>query len=125
MRISTLVSALALAVLLAVAALAADVSGKWKASFTAPDGQTRESVFTFKVDGDKLTGTVAGARGEAPIADGKVKGDAIAFSVTRTFGEQQMKMLYKGKISGDEIKFTVEIEGGDRTFEMTAKRVTS
>jgi hypothetical protein len=124
MRISTFRWALILAVLLALAALAADVSGKWKASFTTPDGQTRENVFTFKVDGDKLTGTVAGARGEAPIADGKVKGDEVSFSVTRSFGDQQMKMLYKGKVSGDEIKFTVEVEGGDRTFEMTAKRLS-
>jgi hypothetical protein len=32
-------------------------------------------------------------------------------------------MIYKGAVSGDEMKLKVEIEGGDRSFEMTAKRM--
>ena len=104
-------------------AFAADVTGKWKASFNTPDGQTRESVFDFKVDGEKLTGSVSGPMGETPISDGKVSGDDISFSVTRSFNGNEFKMRYKGKVSGDEIKFT--IEAGERSFEMTAKRVSS
>ncbi len=125
MRVSALSRALLLLAVFAVAAFAGDVSGKWKAEFTTPDGQTRENVFTFKVDGENLTGTVTSPRGEAPISDGKVSGDQISFSVERTFGERKVKMLYKGKVSGDEIKFTVEMEGGERSFEMTAKRMSS
>src|SRR5437899_1896232 len=48
---------------LSVVAVAADVSGKWRAEFTTPDGTQRINTFTFKVDGNKLTGTVAGAQG--------------------------------------------------------------
>ena len=36
---------------LAFPALAADLSGKWKASVEGPDGQTMDITFTFKVDG--------------------------------------------------------------------------
>ncbi|MFN0167297.1 MAG: hypothetical protein ACKV22_12780 [Bryobacteraceae bacterium] len=106
---------------LAVYALAADVGGKWKASFQTPNGATRETLFTFKVDGDKLSGTVSGQRGESQITDGKVEGDSISFAVVRNFNGNEFKMNYKGKVAGDEIQMTAG--GGQRSFEMTAKRV--
>ena len=107
----------ALTCLLAIMALAADVSGKWKAEFTTPDGTQRVNTFTFKVDGDKLTGTVAGSQDETPLKDGKVSGDTISFAADRPWGT----FVYKGKISGDEIRFAVR--AGDNDIEMTAKRL--
>lgn len=102
---------------LAVVALAADVSGKWLAEFTSPDGVQRENTFTFKVDGDAVTGTVAGSQDDTPIKDGKMTGDSISFTADRPFGT----FTYKGKINGDEINFAVQVN--DRNFEMTAKRM--
>ncbi len=102
---------------LALVALAADVSGKWRAEFTTPDGTQRTNTFTFKVDGDKVTGTVAGSQDETPIKDGKVTGDRISFTADRPFGT----FTYKGTISGDEIKFAVQFN--DNNFEITAKRM--
>lgn len=109
--------------LLLTAASAADINGKWKAEYQSPDGQTRTTTFTFKVDGEKLTGTVAGSTGEVPIQEGKVKEDAISFFAVRNFGGNDVKISYKGKAAGDEIKFNVTFGGMDRTFDMTAKRL--
>ena len=115
---------LSLLALFTLCASAADINGKWKATFTTPNGDTRENTFDFKADGDKLTGTVQGAQGPgAPLQDGKISGDDISFSVTRNFGGNEVKIGYKGKVSANEIKFTVSFGGGDRTFEMTAKRI--
>jgi hypothetical protein len=100
-----------------LAAAPADLAGKWRAEFTTPDGTQRVNTFTFVVEGDKLTGTVAGGQDEAPLKDIKVSGDSITFSAERQWG----LFIYKGKISGDEIKFTVQRE--DATFEMTARRM--
>ena len=108
-----------LAVLLPLLAAAADVSGKWKAEFTTPDGTPRVNTFTFKVDGGNLTGTVAGAQDETPIKDGKVAGNEISFSAERPFGT----FTYNGKLSGDEIKFQVTFN--DQAFEITAKRMAN
>lgn len=118
---TTTLWAFALLTIFAFAASAADVNGKWKAEYQTPDGQTRTSIMTFKVDGDKLTGTVASQRGEAQISDGKVSGDEISFSVVRNFNGNEFKMQYKGKVEGNTIKFNVSF-GEDRNFEMTAKR---
>jgi hypothetical protein len=105
-------------------AWAADLSGKWVAQVQGRGGQTRETTFNFKAEGSKLTGTVSGMRGgENPIADGKITGDEISFTVTSNFGGNDVKLVYKGKVSGDEIKFTRTREGGDQPGqEFTAKR---
>jgi hypothetical protein len=120
--------------LVTLTAMAADFSGKWVAQTPGRDGQIHESTFTFKVDGETVTGTVKGARGEAEISDGKISGDQISFSQTMEFNGNQMKILYKGTISGDQINFTRMREGGQGgggqgrkgmgSTQFTAKRVS-
>ena len=105
-------------------AWAADVNGKWTAQVPGRGGQTREQTFTFKVEGEKLTGTVSGMQGDNPISDGKISGDEISFTVKLSFNGNDITMLYKGKVSGDEIKMTRSRQGGDQPGqEFTAKRV--
>lgn len=119
--LTVLLSALAL---LAGVACAADIDGKWKADYTTPDGSARSSTFTFKADGDKLTGNVTGQSGEVAIQDGKVAGDSITFFVMRNFGGNEVKLSYKGKLAGGEIKFTISF-GDQGEFEITAKKLAS
>lgn len=115
-----------LSCLFALAALAADVSGKWTAETQGRGGQTRTVTMTFKADGSNLTGSISGPRGETEISDGKVDGDTVTFTVVREFNGNTMKINYTGKVSGDEIKFKTEMQGGQgRTMEFTAKRSTT
>jgi hypothetical protein len=107
----------ALALFLAASASAADVAGKWKSSAPSPDGQTMELMFTFKVEGAVLTGSVAGPMGEMPISEGKLEGDAISFTVDAG----GFKVMHKGTVTGDTMKLKVDM--GDQSFEMTATRV--
>jgi hypothetical protein len=125
-RLSLLVAGLALALIAVVQAAGADVSGKWTAQVPGRNGQTREQTFTFKADGEKLTGTVSGMQGaEIPITDGKISGSDITFNVTMNFQGNEVKLGYKGSVAGDEIKFTRSREGSDQKQEFTAKRVKS
>jgi hypothetical protein len=110
------IRAVAMACVLTLMALGADISGKWKAEFTTPDGTQRVNTFTLKADGNALTGTVAGSQDETPIKNGKIEGDMISFTADRPFGT----FTYKGKVSDDEIRFSVQFN--DNNFDMTAKR---
>jgi opacity protein-like surface antigen len=114
-------------VLMAVCALtlsAADIAGTWKAAIETPNGSF-ESTFVFKVDGSKVTGATSNQMmGEAPISEGKIDGENLSFNVTLNRNGQEFKLNYKGKVAGNEIKLTVEVPGADRTFEMTAKKVS-
>ena len=102
---------------------AAGVDGKWTAQVPGRGGQTRETTFTFKAEGEKLTGTVSGMQGDTPISDGKISGDDISFTLKLNFQGNEITFLYKGKVSGDEIKMTRTRQGGDQPGqEFTAKR---
>jgi len=97
---------------MATTAAGADIAGKWIAEQQGRQGGTQQITFDFKVSEATLTGTVSGGMGgDTEISEGKIEGDDISFAVVRTFGENEMKTLYKGKVSGDEIKFTVERSG--------------
>jgi len=119
MRNSAIWLSAILAILLSIAAVAADISGRWKAEFSTPDGTQRVNTFSFKVDGGKLTGTVEGTQDETPIQNAKITGDEISFTAERPFGT----FTYSGKVSGNEIKFKVTFN--DQSFEMTAKRLSN
>ena len=115
---------LLLALLITFSAAAADISGKWTAMVPGRGGDPMKTDFTFKVDGETLTGSTTTPQGENPIKDGKVAGDSISFTQTLNFNGNEIKLIYKGKVTGDEIKFTREREGG-QAREFTAKRAGS
>jgi opacity protein-like surface antigen len=92
---------------LATAALAADVTGTWTASFDTQVG-VQKYTYTFKVDGNKLTGKAKSelANAETEIAEGTVNGDDITFVENLNFQDMPLRIVYKGKIAGDELKLT-------------------
>ncbi len=102
--------------------LAADVTGKWTGQVPGRDGQTREVTYTFKADGETLTGSMTGRQGqEVPISDGKITGDTLSFVVKVEFGGNSMTWNHTGKITGDEIQ--MKREGGrGPAREFTLKR---
>jgi len=118
---TTIRIACSLALLLAVA-MAADISGKWTGDMPGRGGDTTSTTFTFKVDGEKLTGSLTGPQGDIPLQEGTVAGNQISFSTTLDFGGNSIKILYKGTMSGDQIKMTREREGSGQPREFTIKR---
>jgi len=116
-------AALVIGCLLVVTAtlLAADISGKWTASFETQIG-TQNYTYEFKVDGEKLTGTAKSNMGQGPLLQGSVKGDEVTFVENLDFNGQQIQITYKGKIvSADEIKFTRQV-GDFASEDLVAKR---
>jgi hypothetical protein len=110
---------------LGLSAWAADINGKWSASFHTGGGD-ENYIYTFKLDGGTLTGTAKNDRGSTDITQGTVKGDDVTFVENLAAGKGTMKILYVGKISGDEIAFTRHV--GDPEFateKMVAKRVVA
>jgi len=110
----------AMVVLGAALAVAADATGKWTADMKTPDGSSFQLTFNFKQDGAKLTGNVLGPQGDPmDISNGKVDGDKLYFEVS--FNGATIK--HDGVINGDEIKMTTKSD--DPNFpggELTLKR---
>ncbi len=95
-----------LATLLVFAPLlgAAELSGTWKFQpppnpQAPPNRQPRETIYVFKVDGNKFTGTSV-TNGIGDISDGVIDGSHITFDRMDGSG---VKVPFKGEINGDEL----------------------
>ena len=102
------------------ALLAADITGTWTASFDTQIG-VQNYTYTFKADGNKLTGRVKSQYSDGEISEGTVNGDDISFVENLTFEGMPLRIVYKGKMSGDEIKLT-RVVAETFTEEAVAKR---
>ena len=102
-----------------VSAQAKSVAGEWDAAMETPGG-ARNFKIIFKVDGEKLTGTVKRADGDLPL-QGTVKGSDLSFAYTIQYNGHDLEMDMTGKATGDAISGSVSFGGqGDATW--TAKR---
>jgi hypothetical protein len=97
-----------------------NVTGDWNVSVETSAGSGNPS-FTFKQDGENLTGTYKGQFGESPLT-GTVKGSDIKFSIKINAQGQDLTIVYTGTIeSKDSMKGKVMLgELGEGTW--TGKR---
>jgi hypothetical protein len=115
----------------AFAAMAADVTGKWVYEQAGRRGGNPTQVtLNLKANGSTLTGTVVrpgrgGESMESQITEGKIDGDNISFKITMEMGGNSMTTEYSGTVSGNEMKLKVSRPGRDGSpmvTEATAKR---
>jgi hypothetical protein len=96
------------------ASMKGDPSGTWTWTMSGPNGQSFESSAALKREGDKVTGTITGRRGETPISDGQFKDGTISFSVVRERDGRKMTSKFTGKLEGDSaIKGTMTMDRGE------------
>jgi len=122
----TALAFLSIAVLLTVAALAADVSGTWVMSRPGRGGEMMESDITIAQTGNAIKVTMPGrpnqdgTPGDPIVADGTIEGNAIQWKVVRQTPRGEMTMEYKGTVDGATMKGTFTMM--DREVEWTAKK---
>jgi len=99
---------------------AGNVSGAWAFKVESPAG-SGTPTFTFKQEGEKLTGQYKGTFGEAPLT-GTVKDNKIDFDLKVQAQGQEITIKYTGTLEKDgTMKGTADIVGvGSATW--TAKR---
>jgi len=103
-------------VIICLAAIAADLTGKWTGNVKTQDGQEIPVSYVFKADGNTLTGAMQSPQGEIPITDGKIDGNNFSFKVS--FGDTPIANT--GKFYGDSIG--VDSDFGGMKFHISLKR---
>jgi hypothetical protein len=78
-------------------------------------GSDRTNTLVLKLDGAKLTGTLAapgrgGQTTTTDINDGKITGADISFYVARSFNDNAVTNKYSGKLTSGVIKGKMEYE---------------
>ena len=93
-------------------AIAADIDGNWEGEVAGMGGGEPMKVnYTFKADGNTLTGNTKGMDGnDMAIADGKIDGNDFSFSLDFGMGQP---MTFKGTVKGDTLEMKMAMgEGG-------------
>jgi len=102
---------------------ATDINGKWKAKMQAgPDGEGMELVFTFKLEGEVLTGTVVSPMGEIPLTNCKIKGDDVTFDVN--VGDMTINHVCKILADGTISMKSSGMQGGNDAPPVILKKAT-
>ena len=83
------------------------IDGNWKGSRETPNG-TMEFTYTFKVQGDTLSGMMKSQFGEVPLEKGKVDGKKFSYSIS--FNDNSID--FTGELVSDD-QILVKNERGD------------
>ncbi|MES2377749.1 MAG: glycoside hydrolase [Bacteroidota bacterium] len=93
------------------------LNGKWTGSVKINAEDQLDLVYNFKVDGEKLSGTVHSPDGnDLPIADGVLSGNEFAFTVKAG----KYTVLHTGKYYGDSVVVAADVAG--KSLHATLKR---
>ncbi|OKS87714.1 hypothetical protein [Mucilaginibacter polytrichastri] len=87
-------------------AFVAGLDGKWVGQVNM-SGNPLALTYTFKVDGDKLTGVAESPYGPSAIENGKFKGDSVSFT-TNVSGYE---IPQSGKFYKDSVSLDIEVQG--------------
>ena len=112
MRFTNVAPALLLAPAIAAFAYAADLAGTWEATLNTPIGAL-PAAYTFVPAGETFTGSMTlSGTDQFPIADGRIRGDSVFFSVDLS----AVVLQHRGRLAGD----TLQVMIGDGTAEFGA-----
>lgn len=101
-------------------AFAADIDGNWAGEFSMGGGEPMKISYTFKAEGNTLTGSTKSPDGsDVAIKDGKIDGAKFSYAIDFGMG-QPMKM--NGTLKGDTIELKMDMGqmggGGGGGMEM-------
>ena len=93
-----------------------DITGKWKLSYTTPEG-AEESVadLTMEKDGT-VSGTVASKRGTASIISGYLSADKFSFTINIVLDQGATDVVFSGTFDGTSIKGSIAVLGFSLDF---------
>jgi hypothetical protein len=93
-----------------------DMSGKWKLSYTTPEG-AEESVADLTMDKDgTLSGTTSSKRGTASLISGYLSGDKFSFTINIPLEQGPTDVVFSGVFDGTSLKGSISVMGYNIDF---------
>ncbi len=132
MKLSALLTVLLTTAVLtmdAVPVAAQNLAGVWEITRETGRG-TIVQTLTLAVEGSTVTGTMemsfgggggggGGGPQSFPVSDGTVNGNQFSFTVTLSFGGNEIPQMFSGTIDGETLMGTIRGGRGDQPFTAT------
>jgi imidazolonepropionase-like amidohydrolase len=88
-----------------------DITGKWKLSYTTPEGPEESTAdLTMEKDGT-VSGTVSGKRGTTSIISGYLSGDKFSFTINIPLDQGPTDATFSGTFDGTSLKGAISVVG--------------
>jgi len=93
-----------------------DISGKWKLSYTTPDGP-EESTADLTMDKDgTITGTITSKRGTASVISGYLSADKFSFTINLPIEGSPADVTFSGTFDGTSLKGNINVQSFSLEF---------
>jgi imidazolonepropionase-like amidohydrolase len=93
-----------------------DISGKWKLSYTTPEGP-EESTADFAMEKDgTISGTITSKRGTASVITGYLSVDKFSFTINIPIEGSPADVNFSGTFDGTSLKGTISVQGFSLEF---------
>jgi imidazolonepropionase-like amidohydrolase len=93
-----------------------DISGKWKLSYTTPDGP-EESTADLSMEKDgTISGTITSNRGTASIITGYLSVDKFSFTINIPLQGSPADVTFSGMFDGTSLKGNIRVQGFSLEF---------
>lgn len=93
-----------------------DLSGKWKLSYTTPDGP-EESTADLAMEKDgTVSGTITSKRGTASIISGSLSVDRFSFTLNIPLEGAPADVTFTGTFDGTSLKGSISVQGFSMEF---------
>ena len=93
-----------------------DITGKWKLSYTTPEG-LEESTADLTMDKDgTISGSLTSHRGTANIISGYLSGDKFSFTINIVLEEGATDVTFTGTFDGSSMKGSIAVMGMSLDF---------
>src|SRR5213080_2463491 len=102
-----------------------DITGKWKLSYTTPDGP-EESTADLAMDKDgTISGTLTSKRGTASIISGYLSVDKFSFTINISIEGSAADVIFSGAFDGTSLKGTIHVQGISLDFTGVKPTITT
>jgi imidazolonepropionase-like amidohydrolase len=102
-----------------------DITGKWKLSYTTPDGP-EESTADLTMDKDgTISGSLASKRGTASVISGYLSVDKFSFTINIPLEGSPADVTFSGTFDGTSLKGSISVQGISLDFTGVKPSVVS
>jgi hypothetical protein len=96
-----------------------DLTGKWKLSYTTPQGPEESTAEIVMASDGSLSGTLTSTRGTANIISGYLSTDKFSFTVNIPIEGSPSDVLFTGTFDGTSMKGSISVQGFETEFTGT------
>jgi hypothetical protein len=96
-----------------------DLTGKWKLSYTTPDGPEEAAVDMVMASDGSLSGSLSSPHGNANIISGYLSADKFSFTINLPIEGSPSDVLFTGTFDGTTMKGSIHVQGTDLDFTGT------